>query len=152
MPHHNANPQTILAFDVGLKRTGVAVGQTLTKTAQPAANLAVKNGQLPWQQLDELINTWQPHLCVVGDSKSDDPHLNKLTRRLIHYLQSHHRLSVTRIDEAYTTASANQELDGSGLNIQRKTELRDQLAACLILESYFSECNVINRNSASLKT
>ncbi len=133
-----ANSETILAFDVGLKRTGVAVGQTLTQTANPITFLAAKKGQLDWSALDALLKQWQPSRCIVGDPKTSNPHLNKLIRRLVHHLNTR-KISVVRVDEHLTSASANAELNNRTLTTEKKIELRDQVAACLILESYFSE-------------
>ncbi len=133
-----ANGETILAFDVGLKRTGVAVGQTLTQTANPVTSLTAKNGQLEWSTLDALLERWQPSRCIVGDPKTSDPHLNKLIRRLIHHLNMH-KMPVVRVNEHLTSASATAELNDRTLTTEKKIELRDQVAACLILESYFFE-------------
>jgi putative Holliday junction resolvase len=136
MPPQNSKRGAVLAFDVGLKRTGVAVGHTVSGNVQPVKNLAVHHGQLPWQEIDKLVEDWEPAFCVIGDPGSADPHLNKAVRRLIHYLQEHHKQPIERVDETLTSHAANQTLDGSGLSVSRKTELRDQLAACVILESY----------------
>lgn len=135
-----ASSNSVLAFDVGLKRTGVAVGSQIAGRAQPLTTLAGSQGQLEWNKLDALIKEWQPSDCVVGDPNTDDPHLNKLIRRLIHHLQQH-KITVHRVDETLTSASANSELLGHNLQTKQKTQLRDQIAACLILESFLSQQN-----------
>ncbi len=130
--------KTILSFDIGLKRTGMAIGQTISKTAQAAGQLRSGNGQLDWQQLENTLTQWQPDIIVVGDPKTNDPHLNKLINRFKSYIQQKHKLPIIQIDEELTSSVANMELQQSGLSTQKKTELRDQVAACLILESYFN--------------
>lgn len=132
-----ATSQMVLALDVGLKRTGVASGQTLTQTANPCDVIAVKNGRLDWQHLDRLIVEWQPNAIIIGDPSSSDPHLNKAINRIKSHIQQNHKLPIFEIDERLTSSAANEALNDQGLSEKRKTEMRDQIAACLILETYF---------------
>ena len=78
---------TFLGFDIGLKRTGVASGHTLTKTANPAGQLIVTNGRFDWLQVDKLINQWQPSALVIGDPKTEDPALKKVINRFKSHIQ-----------------------------------------------------------------
>ncbi|MFT7525988.1 MAG: putative Holliday junction resolvase [Arenicella sp.] len=130
--------QTFLAFDVGLKRTGVARGQNHTKSANPAGQLLVNRGRMDWSEVDELIKEWEPAIIIIGDPKSDDPQLKKVINRLKSHIQQQHKIPIVDVDETLSTSAANAEFDGRQHSIKRKTELRDQLAACLILESYLS--------------
>lgn len=132
-----ANAETILAFDVGLKRTGVAVGSAHTANATPEATIAGKDGQLDWSHLENLLNTWQPQVCVVGDPKTDNPHLNKLIRRLVHRLQAQ-QIKVVMVNEALTSEHANSILAEAEFSSQKKQSIRDQVAASLILERYLN--------------
>ena len=134
----NNDIETILAFDVGLKRTGVASGQTQTKTTQVAGLLHVKSGHFNWLEVDKLIRKWEPNRIVIGDPKTDNPHLNKAINRLKSHIQQKHKLPIMDVDETLSSVTANDELVKAGLNTARKTALRDQLAACIILETYFS--------------
>ena len=129
---------TFLGFDIGLKRTGVASGHTLTKTANPAGQLIVTNGRFDWLQVDKLINQWQPSALVIGDPKTEDPALNKVINRFKSHIQQKHKLPIYEMDERLSSAAANAEISEQGLSLERKTQLRDQVAACLILESYFN--------------
>ncbi|MBX2847300.1 MAG: Holliday junction resolvase RuvX [Acidiferrobacterales bacterium] len=135
---------TVLAFDFGLQRTGVAVGQTITQTAQAAGQIKAKQGQLDWLKLDETLQKWQPTSIVIGDPKSSDPHLNKLINRFKSYIQQQHKLPIIVIDEELTSNSANAELADLKLTTDKKVKLRDQIAACLILESYFHQQGSLN--------
>lgn len=129
---------TVLGFDIGLKRTGVASGQSLTKTASACTVIQVSNGRHDWSQLDALISQWQPSTIVIGDPKSDDPHLNKAINRFKSHIQQNHKLPIVEVDETLTSSAANQAFEGRQISAEKKTQLRDQLAASLILESYFS--------------
>lgn len=133
-----SNRLTILAFDIGLKRTGVASGQCLTMSANPAGQLLVKQGRHDWMQVDTLIAKWAPAIILIGDPRSQDPHLNKAINRFKSHIQQNHKIQIILVDETLTTAAANQELSDSALNTERKIIMRDQIAACLILETYFS--------------
>jgi putative Holliday junction resolvase len=129
---------TILCFDIGLKRTGVASGQSLSKTANPAGQLLVSNGRHDWDQLDRIIAQWQPTLIVIGDPKTEDSHLKKSINRFKSHIQQNHKIQLVDVDETLSSNAANIELANRGFTQSRKTELRDQIAACLILQSYFN--------------
>lgn len=128
---------TVLAFDIGLKRTGVATGQTLSCSANPLDLIKVNNGQHDWIKLDKLIAEWAPSTIVIGQPNTQDASLNKAINRFKSYIQKTHKLSVVEIDETLSSHAANQEMAGIIKSNKDKTRLRDQVAACLILESYF---------------
>ncbi|MBT8116053.1 MAG: Holliday junction resolvase RuvX [Arenicella sp.] len=131
----HASP-TLLALDIGLRRTGVAVGNSLGGLAQPAGLIGVRNGRMDWQELDRLIERWQPQALILGDPQSKDPALNKLKNRVKSHVQQHHKIPIIEWNEAYTTESANAELVTRKVNSKNKVNLRDQIAACLILDAY----------------
>lgn len=130
--------ETFLAFDIGLKRTGAACGSLFTNTATPAGALVVTNGRHDWVGVDALIDEWQPDAIIVGDPQSSDPHLNKAINRFKSHVQLWHKLPIIDVDERLTSSAANESLSQRDLSQQRKTELRDQVAATLILETYFN--------------
>lgn len=130
--------QTILGFDIGLKRTGVASGHTLNKSANPAGQLLVKQGRHDWNLVDAMIKKWCPAKIIIGNPKSSDPHLNKAINRFKSHIQQVHKIEIIEVDETLTTSAANYEIHDLGIGATRKKKLRDQIAACLILETYFS--------------
>lgn len=134
----NTAVKTVMCFDIGLQRTGVAVGQRLTNSAQPVGQINGKSGQLDWIQLEHLLKEWQPELIVLGDPKTTNTHLNKLINRFKSHIQQQHKIPIIEVDERLSSAAANNELVHSKLGVRQKTHLRDQIAACLILESYFN--------------
>ena len=141
LPEKIANADTFLAFDIGLKRTGTASGVLLTKSANPAGMIVVNNGRHDWAGVDSLIEEWQPDAIVVGNPNTTDPHLNKAINRLKSHINQWHKLPIIDVDETLSSVAANESLHSRGLSQQRKSELRDQVAACLILETYFNSTN-----------
>lgn len=133
----------VLAFDIGLKRTGVAAGQSLSKTSQPAGQIQGDNGQLDWLHLKKIFAEWQPTVVVIGDPRSKDPHLNKLINRFKSHIQKNYKTPIVEINEELTSAYANTKLQEFNFNTQKKISLRDQIAACLILDGYFNSVDSI---------
>ncbi len=140
MPDLAANPQplpapsgaqrirTYLAFDFGLKRVGVASGNTLTGTAQPLRTVAA-TGDARFAAIARLVDEWQPDALVVGVPFHPDgaEHENTLrARRFARQLHGRLHLDVHEVDERYTTTEAHA--DGAG-------DL-DAASAALILEQY----------------
>ena len=135
------NAETFLALDIGLKRTGAATGSLFTKTASPAGTLVVNNGRHDWAGLDALVEQWAPDAIVIGNPQSSDPHLNKAINRVKSHIHRWHKLPIIDVDERLTSSAANESLSQRNISQQRKTELRDQVAAAIILETYFNSLN-----------
>ncbi|MEI7464184.1 MAG: Holliday junction resolvase RuvX [Burkholderiales bacterium] len=117
-----------LAFDFGLKRVGVASGNTLTGTAQPLCTVAA-TGDARFAAIARLVDEWQPDALVVGVPFHPDgaEHENTLrARRFARQLHGRLRLDVHEVDERYTTTEA--KANGAG-DI-------DAASAALILEQY----------------
>ena len=120
--------QTLLAFDFGEKRVGVATGNTLTKTAQALTILTYNNKDQLFEKIEKLLTEWQPEALLVGLPTHPDgqPHaMTAKAKRFANQLQGRYQLSVHLVDERYTSVSVE---DGD-----------DALAAQLILEQYFQE-------------
>ena len=121
---------TVLAFDFGLKRIGVAVGETELHTAHPLPAVC------DFSQIQRLVNEWRPAGLVVGvpTSTSGEPH--KMTRQAEDFarrLERRFKLPVARVDERYTSVEAESRLRGA------KRKPVDSVAAQLLLEQYFHE-------------
>ena len=117
--------QTILAFDYGEKRIGVAVGNTITKTSEPLKIIQEKNQDTRFKVIEQLINEWQPQLLVVGLPKHPDGAAHEMTQKAQRFgnqLKGRFQKEVTWVDERYTSVS----VDGGN----------DALAAQLILQQY----------------
>lgn len=128
--------QTLLAFDYGRRRIGVAVGQTLTQSARPLAVLKIsKNKQIPWQQIQQYIAEWQPHALVLGLSQHADGSQNKITQAIHNFkteLEQRYNLPVYLVDETLTSVAAHEYLEEIG----QKEVFIDAVAAKMILETW----------------
>ena len=128
VPDVPAHLQTFLALDFGLKRTGVAVGNRLTRCATPQSTIRAE-GNARFQQVAARIMEWQPDALVVGVPFHPDgaPHDNtRLAQRFSRQLKGRFSLPVFEVDERYTTTEALQ--DGASD--------ADAGAACIILEQF----------------
>jgi len=85
---------TILGFDIGLSRPGVASGQRTTQSASPITSLQVKKGQHDWAEVDKLIAQWNPIEIVIGYPGSSDAVLNKAVNRFKSHIQQQHKLKI----------------------------------------------------------
>jgi putative Holliday junction resolvase len=128
MPERGA--RTVLAFDFGLKRIGVAVGEPELGTAHP---LPAVSG---FEEIRPLIMEWKPATLVVGRPTSVQGEAHAMTRQAEDFarrLERRFKLPVARVDERYSSVEAESRLRGS----RRKNV--DSVAAQLILEQYFDE-------------
>lgn len=120
---------TVLAFDFGLRRIGVAVGEPELGTAHP---LPAVSG---FPQIEKLVAEWRPARLVVGlpvAERGTHP-LAKRVERFARQLEGRYRLPVARVDERFTSVEAESRLKGV------RNRNVDSVAAQLILEQYFGE-------------
>lgn len=135
---------TALGFDFGLKRIGVAVGQTLTQSANPIAILKAKHGIPNWEKVRELIETWKVDLLVVGmpyNMDGSEQCLTHATRKFINKLKLKSGLPVHTVDERLTTIEAKRLLWFEH-KFQKKFKMPqefDSYASKLILEQWLQE-------------
>ena len=133
---------TLLAFDFGMKRIGVAVGNTIAHTTQPLVTLHDEQNTVRFAAIAGLIREWQPAALVVGLPCNDDgtPHeMTRQCRRFANRLKGRFNLPTILVDERYTSASASMQLTGMGVRGIRQKPLIDQVAAQHILQAYFDE-------------
>ena len=70
----NTSLRILIGFDFGMKRIGVAIGQTVTKSARPLDTLKAKKGVPDWQLVAKIIKKWQPDACpITYNFKQADP-------------------------------------------------------------------------------
>ncbi|MGH8798849.1 MAG: Holliday junction resolvase RuvX [Casimicrobiaceae bacterium] len=133
---------TVLAFDLGTRRTGVAVGETTLGLAHPLATIAADNEDDRLAAIARLIGEWSPALLVVGLPTHADgtPHdMTARARKFAHRLESRFRLAVELVDERYTSEAATVALAGAGVAKRGQAPVRDQVAAQIILQAYFDQ-------------
>ncbi|HEX4857321.1 MAG TPA: Holliday junction resolvase RuvX, partial [Limnobacter sp.] len=100
-------PTQYLAFDFGLKRIGVAFGNSLTRTATGVAVVEAQNDEQRFQKIESLIKEWQPEGLVVGVPRQPDGADSELTARCERFarqLEGRFSLPCARVDERYTSA------------------------------------------------
>ena len=138
-------PEVLLGFDFGTKRIGVAVGQTITKTARPLETLAAKAGEPQGDALAKLIKTWQPDALVVGiplNMDGTEQPLTILARNFANYLRAQWQLPVYEVDERLTTRDAREQIFLKGGYKALQNRQIDSIAAQLILETWFMQTEI----------
>ena len=133
-PIARARPSTLLAFDFGTRRVGVASGNTVTRSATPLLTLALE-GKARFAAIGELIGSWRPDALVVGVPRHPDgvAHENtRLAQRFARQLQGRYRLPVHEVDERYSTVAAEAEAGPGGCG---KAGV-DAAAAAILLEQF----------------
>ena len=134
MPDPAKKPMTILAFDYGTRRIGIAVGNTEARVSQALKTIAAANADVLFREIDSLLKEWQPDQLVVGLPTHPDGAEHEMTqkaRRFGNQLQGRFHLPLEWVDERYTSAV----LEGD-------PQMHDNLdahSAALILEQYFAE-------------
>lgn len=135
---------TALGFDFGTQRIGIAIGHTLTNTANPLTTLNARQGSPDWPAITTLIEQWRPQVLILGMPQRLDggehalkPTIEKFQRQL----EGRFNLPVHLVDERFSSAEAEGRLkslrrQGRGQKI-RKQEI-DQLAAAIIVESWLT--------------
>ena len=132
---------TVLAFDFGTHRIGVAVGNTLIRFAQPLVTIAGDSETTTMAAIAALVNEWQPRELVVGLPLHADgsPHaMTERARRFARELGERFGLPVALIDERWTTQVAQDRLNRNRAGRSGRAH-RDEIAAQVILQAYFDE-------------
>lgn len=142
MPEQAA--RTVLAFDFGLKRVGVAVGEAVLGTAHPLPGIAASGDPL-FAAVAKLVDEWHPSQLVVGLPAREDGEAHEMTRRAERFarqLEGRFRLPVALVDERYTSVEAESRMRAAvgGRRAAKASRARalDSHAAQLILEQYFN--------------
>ena len=124
-----AHFQSFLAFDFGLKRTGVASGNRLLGTATPQATIKAEGADARFAQVEARIKEWQPDALVVGVPYHPDgaPHENtRRAQKFARQLRGRFNLQVFEVDERYSTTEA----------LASGARDADAASACIILEQF----------------
>src|SRR3990167_8000685 len=135
-------PTILLGFDFGTKRVGIAIGQTVTKTARPLETIAVKDGEPNWNVITKLIQKWQPDALVVGiplNMDGTDQLIGTQARAFVKTLSDKYGLPVYEMDERLTTQAAREQLFTEGGFKALQDGQVDAVAAQLIIENWFAE-------------
>ena len=132
----------VLAFDFGLKRTGVAIGNTLTGSASPECTLQSQHEKPDWNSISRLLDEWKPDQLVVGLPVELDGSENPLKKRIDRFcnqLNGRYNLPVDQENEQFTSIEAAarlKQLRQSGRKKKVSKEDVDKIAASIILENW----------------
>ena len=131
---------TALGFDFGLKRIGVASGEHLLGIAHPLTTLNVESNEDRFNQIAKLVDEWEPSTPVVGlplTLDGEEHEVTLLCKKFARRLDGRFGLPVVMIDERLSSAEASQSLKEIGISGRKQKPLLDQIAAQVILQSYF---------------
>jgi putative Holliday junction resolvase len=134
MPKEITQPITVMAFDYGTRRVGVAVGNSVTQVGQALKTIAALNTDVLFQNIELLVKEWRPDQLVVGRPVHPDGAEHEMTAKASRFGNQLHgrlKLPVNWVDERYTSAI-----------LENDPKMRDNLdahSAVLILEQYFAE-------------
>ncbi|RZT08564.1 putative holliday junction resolvase [Duganella sp. CF402] len=121
---------TILAFDFGIKRIGVAIGNTMLLQAEPLKVIKSEDNATRFADIQKLLDEWTPARLVVGLPMHPDGNEHEMTaraRRFANQLNGRFNLPVELVDERYSSAVISA----------KRGEVIDDRAAAIILQQYF---------------
>lgn len=124
--------ETVLGFDFGLKRIGVAVGNTLLRQAQPLTVITAATNDAKFEAIAALVDEWRPARCVVGLPSHPDGTEHAMTvrcRRFANQLNGRFGVATVLVDERYSSAVISHQ----------RGDVIDAEAAAIILQQYFNE-------------
>lgn len=127
---------TLLCFDFGKKRIGVAVGQSITGTATPLETINNRHNRPDWKRIRQLLDAWRPDALIVGipfNMDGSNQEITEAAKKFSRQLEDRFHLPVFGMDERLTTFEARQRSqDAAAL---------DAVAAQVILETWLAENN-----------
>jgi putative Holliday junction resolvase len=140
--HYPLPAGTVLAFDFGLKRIGVAVGDTSVKLAHPLTTIAEEGNDKRFAAITALIAEWHPALLVVGlpaHLDGAEHEMSALCRRFARRLEGRYKLRTLLVDERLSSAAASEDLAEIGIRGRKQKIALDQVAAQRILQSFLDQ-------------
>ena len=132
---------TILSFDYGTRRVGLAVGNSITQSGQALKTITAPNSDALFQEIESILKEWQPDQLAVGRPVHPDGSPHEMTAKAVRFgnqLHGRFHLPVSWVDERYTSAV-----------LESNSKMHDNLdahSAVLILEQYFAEQSVRSPN------
>jgi putative Holliday junction resolvase len=132
---------TVLAFDFGERRIGVAVGELALRSAHPLQTIDARDNETRFATIARLIDEWKPGHAVVGlPAPGQETHpMNERCRKFARQLEGRFGLTADLVDESYSSAVAEADLAAAGLDAQRRKAVLDSVAAQAILQTWFEQ-------------
>ncbi len=137
-----ADDATVLAFDFGTRKIGVAVGNTVLRVAHPLTTIATEANAERFAAIAALVAEWKPSCLVVGRPVHADGREHAMTARAERFarqLAGRFTLPVMLADERFTTELADTALAEAGIAGRKRRAARDAVAAQLILQAHFDQ-------------
>ena len=141
-------PHLILALDYGVKKMGMALGNSITETARAFDILVMNNGQPDWDNLLGIIKVWGVSKVIVGlplnmDGSSSmlSKRAHKFARRLAHRIMEQHLPVVVSLCDERLTSVAAREIAWDNGWIQNERDPIDDISACILMSTYFADPN-----------
>ncbi len=137
----------IIAFDYGTRRIGVAVGNSRIGHGRGIGVVQVRNGEPDLIKIKKLVNEWQPERFVLGLPGGFCASKGTLKKQILKFskqLSQVFDLPVSYVDETLSTEESNYRMNRSDVPIRKskKTDLRNEMSAKIILESFFFELDI----------
>ena len=136
---------TVLAFDFGLKRIGVAVGNVITSTAQPLRTLTARAGRPDWAELTACFEEWHPGVVLVGVPYNMDGSSGEITGPALAFaeqVRERFAVAVETVDERLSSreaeATLRQRRSLGTLKRRIRHEDVDSEAACVLLRQWLN--------------
>lgn len=132
---------TLIGFDFGSRRIGVAVGETGTRIASPLGAIDAPANEARFEAIGRIVAEWRPAGFVVGRPRHDDGsehEVARLAEKFARRLEARYGLPVAFVDETLSSATAEASLRETRTRPGRKADV-DALAAAIILQSYLDE-------------
>jgi len=140
---------TVLGFDFGEKRVGIAVGETATGIASPLAAVEEIATERRFEAIGRFVDEWKPAAFVVGRPRHTDGSehaIARLAEKFARRLEARYGVPVFFVDETLTSATAESQLRGTRTRAGRRSDV-DMLAATLILQSYLDSLAAARREA-----
>jgi putative Holliday junction resolvase len=151
MPEHHARQRgSLLAFDFGVKRIGVAVGELELMQAHPLTTIRGERNDRRFAEIAALIDEWRPVRLVVGLPLTLDGSPHGMTARCVRFanqLRGRFGIAVDYADERLSSVAAEEELRECGHDARAARERLDAQAARIILQSYFQQLSTPSLDS-----
>lgn len=142
----NIGKRTLLGFDFGTKRIGVAIAQEITGIANPLTTVTSVNHKPDWDSISKIIKEWRPDLLVVGlplHMDGTEQEMTQAAKRFSNQLNGRYHIPIALMDERLTSNEAESilnEQSGSRSLFQDKAQI-DMISAQLILQSWIEDQN-----------
>lgn len=131
---------TVLCFDFGEQRIGVAVGEHVLANTNPLTTIVNESNEVRFEAISKLVKEWQPKLLIVGLPLSLDgteTSVTLLCKKFARRLNGRFNIPVMLIDERFSSTEASERLNQTGIKGRAQKAMLDQVAAQTILQSYF---------------